>query len=305
MANNSDPTKSLPQKPSAEYLRKQAKRVAHEDSMQLAAAQRRLSREYGYRNWADLMTAVRMMASGAGSGTGTDGSSAPSSPPTREGAENVLPLLPLRELVAFPNVSYPIFLGRSKSIKALAFAKEQNTPILLVAQRDATVSEPEPTTADMYEVGAIGAIRETLSLPDGTMKSVIEGKRRARIRQFLFDGEFYRAEAEQIEEPIISDVGLSNLMSSLFSAVRRGSESLGDKTDKLDELEAIVATGNASSLADRIASGLRMKLEFKQALLEVLDPSVRLKIIVAYLNEMAVSEEKWQTMLRRVTDTRQ
>src|SRR5215469_9538623 len=110
MATTPISSKSLPNRASEEYLRKEAKRLARGDAMQLAAAQRRLAREYGYPNWAGLINAVQAMASSAGGGSGADSSGAPSSPPARESARAIFPLLPLRGLVAFPHASYPIFL---------------------------------------------------------------------------------------------------------------------------------------------------------------------------------------------------
>src|ERR1700731_2140387 len=149
MTTSEGPRKRLPNNPSEENLRKQAKRLATQEDLQLAAAQRRLAIEYGYRNWAELMRAV---------------------------ASRFIPLVPLRGLVAFPHEVYPIFIGRRRSLKAVEAAeapKSQislaaNSPILLVAQREAAVATPSP--ADMYEVGTLGVIAERHRLPDGTAK---------------------------------------------------------------------------------------------------------------------------------------
>jgi hypothetical protein len=117
-----------------ENLRKQAKRLARGNVTQLAAAQHQLAHEYGYRNWAALMTAVQAMASANGGGSGTSDPQSADSSRTGERAPNVFPLLPLRGLVAFPHASYPIFIGRPKSIKAAAYAYEHSIPILLVTR---------------------------------------------------------------------------------------------------------------------------------------------------------------------------
>ncbi|HJU09628.1 MAG TPA: LON peptidase substrate-binding domain-containing protein, partial [Candidatus Binataceae bacterium] len=135
MATTPISPKFLPQHPSAEYLRKEAKRFARTNTMQLAAAQRRLAHDYGYRNWAALMIAVQTMASTKGGGSGASNSGDSGLSPIREPAEDVFPLLPLRGLIAFPHVSYPIFLGRPKSIKAAVYAHQHELPVLLVAQR--------------------------------------------------------------------------------------------------------------------------------------------------------------------------
>ena len=127
MSTSHGPRKRLPENPSEENLRKQAKRLAAHEDLQLAAAQRRLAIEYGYRNWAELMRAV---------------------------ASPFVPLVPLRGLIAFPHEVYPIYVGRRKSIRAIDAAGlpettisfSAKTPILMVAQRDATIAEPSSPT---------------------------------------------------------------------------------------------------------------------------------------------------------------
>ena len=114
MTTPQGPRKRLPNNPSEENLRKQAKQLAKDEGLQLAAAQRRLAIEYGYHNWAELIRAV---------------------------SSRFVPVVPLRELVAFPLEVYPIYIGRPKSIGAID-AVAAGAPILLVAQRHATVAEP-------------------------------------------------------------------------------------------------------------------------------------------------------------------
>ena len=276
----------LPQKPSAEYLRKQAKRVARDDVMQLAAAQRRLAHEYGYRNWAELMTGVQAMASPNGTASGGADSSLGGSSPSREGTPNIFPLLPLRGLVAFPHSSYPIFLGRPKSIKAAAYAYDHTIPVLLVTQRDQGLNDP--VSSDMYEVGTIAAVVEKFSLPDGTIKSVVEGTRRARVRRFIFNEEFFKAEAEPIEEPTTPDTRLESvtgLVLSAFMHERLRTISTGKNQPGAFGVAATRADG-AAVLADHIASESRIDLASKQTMLEILDPLERLQRLLAYLNAL-------------------
>ncbi len=106
-----------------------------------------------------------------------------------------IPLLPLRELIVFPHEVYPIFVGRHKSIKALEEAEEQRRPILLAAQKDAKVSGPAPD--DIYAVGTLGVVVQLLRLPDGTVKALLEGKKRARILRHVSD-EFFQVEVEEV-----------------------------------------------------------------------------------------------------------
>src|SRR5271168_1433279 len=198
MSTSHGPRKRLPQNPSEENLRKQAKRLAAQEDLQLAAAQRRLALEYGYRNWAELMRAV---------------------------ASRFVPLVPLRGLIAFPHEVYPIFIGRRQSIKAVEAVKDPKTqislaaksPILLVAQRDAAVAAP--SAADMYEIGTLGVIVQRQLLPDRTMRIMVEGKRRARVARFVFDQRFFKAEAEEIAEPAGGSAGVETLMRSVLSAL--------------------------------------------------------------------------------------
>src|ERR1700675_3903368 len=116
----------------------------------------------------------------------------------RDGATNVVPLFPLRELIVFPHEVYPIFVGRQKSIKALEAAEQNKRPILLAAQKDARVSEPGP--GDIYAVGTLGIVVQLLRLPDGTVKALLEGKKRARIERYVAQDEFFQVEVEEIDE---------------------------------------------------------------------------------------------------------
>jgi len=274
---------SLPQKPSQEYLRKQAKRLARNDAIQLAAAQRRLAHDYGYRNWAALMNAVRikMMASASGSGAARP-SQPPGSPPAGAPIENVFPFLPLRGLIAFPHVSYPIFIGRPTSIKAVQYAQDRQVPIILVAQRDPITADP--SSSDMYEIGTLAKITQAMRLPDGTIKTVIETKGRARVSRFVFDEEFTKAEAEEIAEPAISDPRLESLVPLVISAlISKRAKTFGEGKPEAWSVSATTTDG-ASMLADRIASELQMDLAWKQALLELLNPAERLAKLLAHLS---------------------
>ncbi len=284
MATIQTSSRSLPRKPNQEYLHKQAKRLARDGAMQLAAAQLRLAHEYGYRNWAELMTAVLSMAPASGDDTGANPSQPPGSPPTRESASNVFPFLPLRGLVAFPHVSYPIFVGRPMSINAVLYAKERNVPILLAAQKEPRVSDP--SSSDMYQIGTLATVSEVIRLPDGTLQSVIEGNTRARVSRFVFDADLSKAETEQIEEPDVSDARLENLVTSVVSAfVRKRINTFAEALNKPESMSVAATTRDrASVVADRIASELQMELAWKQALLELLNPADRLEKLLACLN---------------------
>jgi ATP-dependent Lon protease len=270
MSSIQNPTKLLPESPSAEYLRKEAKRIARAGEIQLAAAQRRIAHDYGYRNWAELMNAVVSIASGSGAGApGQRAGSGSSS--IWEAGTKLLPMLPLRELVAFPHVSYPIFIGRPRSMNAVRYAKEQSLSIVLATQKDGVT--PEPLSADIYAVGTLATLIDAMPMHGGNLRIVVEPKRRARILRFVLDEDFYKAEAEEIEEPALSDARLASLVSAVISALARHANILEESAAR-----AMGTTAERSSaLADRIASEMQMDIKSKQELLELLDPAGRLE----------------------------
>src|SRR6516165_9797058 len=116
----------------------------------------------------------------------------------REISDETVPLLPLRELIVFPHEIYPIFVGRQKSIRALEAAEAAKKPILLAAQKDARVAEPGPD--DIHALGTLGTVVQILRLPDGTVKALLEGKKRARVVRYAGQDEFFQVEVEEIEE---------------------------------------------------------------------------------------------------------
>jgi ATP-dependent Lon protease len=274
--------RSLPPNPSAEYLRKEAKRLARDDAMQLTAAQRRLAHEYGYRNWAELMTAVASMSL-AGNG-GANPSRPTGLPPISESRANIFPLLPLRGLVTFPHVSYPIYVGRPKSIRAVEHAIDGKSSIVLATQNDAKIADP--SSLDMYQVGTFAKAIQLVPSPDGTIKIILETTARARVSCFVFDEDFSKAEALEIEEPAISEPRIESLVPSVISALVRKRAKFGKENPERWAVTATTADG-ASMLADRIASEIVVDLAWKQALLELLDPAERLEKLLVYLNALS------------------
>ena len=113
-----------------------------------------------------------------------------------EGEKDKYPILPLRDVVVFPNMVVPLFVGRGRSIKALEYAMSHNKAIFLAAQKDAQVDEP--TEKDIYFFGTLGSVLQLLRLPDGTVKALIEGKQRAKVEYFLDNQEFYMVEVEKL-----------------------------------------------------------------------------------------------------------
>ena len=256
MTTPQEPRNRLPNNPSEENLRKQAKQLAKDDGLQLAAAQRRLAIEYGFRNWAELMRSV-------------------SSP--------FVPLVPLRGLVAFPHEVYPIYVGRQKSVNAID-AVAAGSPILLVAQRDATIVEPSPT--DMYGVGTLGVIVERQRLSDGTAKIMVEGRRRARVIRFVFDQTFLKAEVEEIKETADRSGRGPTLISSTFYA---GARYAIRKKKVIPMVTDGMEAENPSIVSYRIARHLDIQLEEHQGLLEISNSVERLEKILGYLEPAKAS----------------
>jgi ATP-dependent Lon protease len=159
---------------------------------------------------------------------------------------------------------------------------DRQVSILLAAQRDPVTKEP--SRFDLYQVGTIGRVSVAMRLPDGTIKAIIETKERARVGRFVFDEDFTKAEAEQIEEPVLSDPRLENLVPLVISAlIAKRAKTFGEENTVGWSVSA-TTTDRASVLADRIASELHMDLTGKQALLELLNPADRLEKLLAYLN---------------------
>ena len=191
----------------------------------------------------------------------------------------ILPLLPLRDVVVFPHMVIPLFVGRQKSIKALELAMETNKNILLVAQKIASKDDPEPE--DMYEVCSIANILQMLKLPDGTVKVLVEGNNRARILEYIdseshFDGKAVPIQQEQDDKPEAE-------------AMRRALMTQFDQYVKLNKKippEIITSLGGIDEggrLADTIAAYLPLKLEQKQDVLEIFDVTKRLEHLLGLL----------------------
>ncbi|WP_426337941.1 endopeptidase La [Pseudoduganella sp. S-14] len=190
-----------------------------------------------------------------------------------------LPLLPLRDVVVFPHMVIPLFVGRPKSIKALEAAMEQGKSIMLAAQKAAAKDEPSPS--DIYEIGCVANILQMLKLPDGTVKVLVEGAQRARIKKITdspthFIAELMPLESEQGDE-------------SEIEAMRRAIVQQFDQYVKLNKkippeiLASLSGIDDAGRLADTVAAHLPLKLEQKQVILEIIEVSKRLEHLLGQL----------------------
>ena len=192
-------------------------------------------------------------------------------------SHRVVPMLPLRDIVVFPQMVVPLFVGRARSIRALEEAMEGDRDLMLSAQREA--GQDEPGEGDIYEVGTLGSIVQLLRLPDGTVKVLVEGSSRARIERFVDRGDYYACEVAEIEEPEAADGELAALVGSVHAGFERYVK-LNKKVSP-ETLNSVVAVEEAGRLADSVAAHLDLKLEERQELLELLDPSKRLQDVYA------------------------
>jgi ATP-dependent Lon protease len=191
----------------------------------------------------------------------------------------VLPLLPLRDVVVYPHLVIPLFVGRLKSVKALEYALENGKQILLVAQKSA--NQDEPTPEDLYEIGTRATILQMLKLPDGTVKVLVEGMSRARILEIIQNEDSYSARIDLVEEEISADSEVQALMRAVLTQF--------DQYVKLNKkippeiLTSLASIEDAGRLADTITAHLSLKLEEKQKILEMFDVVQRLEHLLGLL----------------------
>ena len=190
-------------------------------------------------------------------------------------------VLPLRDIVVFPNMIVPLFVGRSKSIKALDFAEKNEKEIFLVAQKDANTDEPN--TQDIYKFGTVASILQLLRLPDGTVKVLVEGLERAKISHFSENKDFFEA--------YIDHVPNKNLFDKEIDALSRTAMSQFENYVKLNRkvppelLVSLNQINDHSKLADTMSAHLNIKLSDKQTLLETSSVKDRLNKIIEFIDQ--------------------
>jgi len=188
----------------------------------------------------------------------------------------ILPLLPLRDIVVFPYMVAPLFVGRPKSVSALSDAMNKDKNVFLATQRKAGIDNP--TENDISRVGTIGKVLQLLRLPDGTVKALVEGKRRGRIVRFLPESEFFKIELESVVEHSVSDAESTALIRSVFQ-VFEDYANLNKNISK-DLVSNVASIDDPSKLADTVAAHFSFKIEDKQRLLEEASPVDRLSLLL-------------------------
>ena len=189
-------------------------------------------------------------------------------------AGSIYPVLPLRDIVVFPHMIVPLFVGREKSVQALDDVMRDDKQILLVTQKNA--GQDDPAAEDIYRVGTIGTVLQLLKLPDGTVKVLVEGVHRARITSFTDNATFFQADAEVLEEHC---GGRGRSLRRCRGAVIAQFEQYIKLNKKIppEVLVSINQIDEPSKLADTVASHLNLKIPEKQQLLELETISERLE----------------------------
>ena len=192
----------------------------------------------------------------------------------------VLPLIPLRDIVVYPQMVAPLFVGRNKSVSALEFAMNNDKKVILLAQKEAEIDDPQEK--DLYKVGTLGNILQLLKLPDGTVKALVEGVSRVSIDKIEEQSGYYRAYAKNIKESDLDDKielkALSRSVSEQFNTY--------SKLNKKISSEIVMSLNDIdepSKLADTISSNLNIKILDKQKLLEENSVSARLEKILGII----------------------
>ncbi|MGS3141677.1 endopeptidase La [Aeromonas sanarellii] len=190
-----------------------------------------------------------------------------------------IPVLPLRDVVVYPHMVIPLFVGREKSIRCLEAAMEQDKKVLLVAQKDA--STDEPTVEEIFSVGTVANILQMLKLPDGTVKVLVEGSQRARLERMIDDRDFFVGEAQYIASSPIEEKDQDVLVRSAIGQFE-GYIKLNKKIPP-EVLTSISAIDDAARLADTMAAHMPLKLEDKQKVLEIASVSERIEFLMAMM----------------------
>ncbi|MFY8349037.1 endopeptidase La [Pseudoalteromonas sp. SSM20] len=190
-----------------------------------------------------------------------------------------IPVLALRDVVVYPHMVIPLFVGREKSIKCLEAAMDNDKQVLLVAQKDSNIDEPE--SSDIYEVGTVATILQLLKLPDGTVKVLVEGTQRAAVKEFVSTEEFFVANAEFLQSTEIPEAEQDVFMRSAINQFE-GYVKLNKKIAP-EVLSSVSGIEETARLADTMAAHMPLKVAEKQKALELADVKERLEYLMALM----------------------
>ncbi|MDO4641626.1 MAG: endopeptidase La [Neisseria sp.] len=190
-----------------------------------------------------------------------------------------LPLLPLRDVVVYPHMVLPLFVGRQKSIAALEAAMEKDSPVFLLAQRNP--NDEEPSADSLYEIGTVATVLQVLKLPDGTVKVLVEGMHRARTVSVNGDGDYFSAQITNIAEPEHTPSDAEALRRAILSQFDQFAKS--NKKIPTEIINTIHGIEDNGRLVDTIAAHLQLKLELRQTILEKIDVLARMEFLLGQL----------------------
>ena len=219
-------------------------------------------------------------------------------PTITPGTVGTYPVLPLRDIVVFPHMIVPLFVGREKSIKALEEVVKSEKLILLATQKNA--SDDDPTTDAIYNIGTLASVLQLLKLPDGTVKVLVEGVGRAKVSEYVRADEFYEATAEMVADEIPNEVEAEALSRSVVSEFENYVK-LNKKVSP-EVVAAVTQIEEASKLADTVASHLAVKISDKQDVLEIFNVNARLEKVLGFMeSEISVLqvEKRIRTRVKR------
>ena len=208
----------------------------------------------------------------------------------------VVPLIPLRDIIIFPYMVVPLFVGREKSIKALELAMGSDKSILLAAQKKAKTEEPG--SDDIYEAGTLGTILQLLRLPDGTVKVLVEGKRRAKIKEYVSEDDCFMVAIEEIDEAIDETVETEALTRSVVKSFETYVKY--NKRVPPEMIMSVSSIEDPGRLADTISAHLSIKVDDKQALLTISRPTKRLERLYSIMESEIEILEVEQKIRQRV-----
>jgi len=192
---------------------------------------------------------------------------------------NNLPVLPLRNIVVFPNMVVPLFVGRDKSINALEQVMDKDQELLFLSKKNSDVDDPSET--DLYEIGTKGKILQLLKLPDGTVKVLVEGIARCKVKNIKFSSDFVNAEIEELPK----NETISDTIKALGRSVVSKYETYANINNKTSSevLTSVKDIENEDKLADTVASQIAINIQEKQKILEEVDLEKRLNMILSYI----------------------
>ncbi|MGB1299915.1 MAG: endopeptidase La [Pseudoalteromonas tetraodonis] len=209
-----------------------------------------------------------------------------------------IPVLALRDVVVYPHMVIPLFVGREKSIKCLEAAMDKDKQIFLVAQKDATVDEPEKD--DIYRVGTIATVLQLLKLPDGTVKVLVEGTQRANIEEFVDNEDFFVANAQFIESDSVNEQEQDIFIRSALSQFE-GYVKLNKKIPP-EVMTSVSGIDEPARLADTMAAHMPLKVPEKQKVLEISSVTERLEYLMALMEgeiDLLQVEKKIRTRVKK------